>query len=87
MDYAGYRIDVSVGRQTLKGPPLPFFEDRVFTARAARYGQLAGFTSPQVLANFLRATYVLVSMDMAQLNAGPIIIHHPPVAPPASHTF
>jgi hypothetical protein len=75
LDYAGHQIDVSVGRQALKGPPLPFFEDQVFGARAAHYGQLAGFTSPAVLANFLRATWVLVSGDLAQLNAGPIIVH------------
>jgi hypothetical protein len=34
-----------------------------------------GAASPTVLANFLRATWVLVSGDLAQLNAGPIIVH------------
>lgn len=87
LDYAGYQTDLHVGRRLLKGPALPFFADQTFAARADHYGILAGFTSPQALANFLRATYTLVSMDMTRLNAGPSIIHHPLTAPQAPHTF
>ena len=86
LDYAGYQTDVIIGRGQLKGPALPYFEDQTFSARAAKYGHLAGFDSPPQLTAFLRATFVLVSQDMAQLNAGPIIITHPPVAPKTVHS-
>ena len=85
LDYAGYKTDVIVGRGVLKGPALPYYEDQIYFARIDKYGHLAGFETPQQMGAFLAASYALVSQDMAQMNAAPMIINHPPTAPRVSH--
>lgn len=75
LDYAGYRMDVDIGRRILHDP-IPYFSDAEFGPRSVRYAKMDGFSSPQQLTNYLVDAQAAVQADLAQLNQNPIIIHH-----------
>ena len=77
LDYAAYWTDMKVGRRLNGGRPLPFFEDRTATERWARYAPLAQFDTPQRMLNYLKDSNTLVQMDLAQINAGPVLGNRP----------
>ncbi len=84
LDYGAYKTDVTIGRP-INGWPLPFLVDHVFAARANQYAQVDGFTSTDQLAQYLRDSNAVIQTDIAQLNAAPIVLHHPIRPHLASH--
>ena len=84
LDYAAYQVDVTIGRRIFR-QSLPYFEDQAFASRVNRYAKLDGFTSAAQLANYLRDTYAVVRIDLAQLNAAPVVARprSRPAKPPA----
>lgn len=84
LDYVGYRTDVTIGRR-LWHQALPYFEDKAATARWTWYGMLAQFDTPTRLVEYLRNAEASVQLDLAQINAAPVIAHHPISPPLASH--
>jgi hypothetical protein len=76
LDYVGYRTDFVIGRHLLHSPPLPFFADKVFVARATHFAQLDGFTTPTEFTQYLRDANALVQLDLVQLNAQPVVVNH-----------
>ncbi len=84
LDYTGYHTDATIGRRRYH-QSLPFFENQVFITRVETYALLDGFATPTQLAKYLKDTSDLVQFDLTQLNAAPIIVHHPVGIPLATH--
>ena len=74
LDYAGYRLDMTIDRR-LNGGPLPYYEDKVFADRVTKYGKMDGFATGEQLVPYLQDADVPVRQDTALLNAGPVVAH------------